>query len=325
MVSELSVLLGQDRAFELLEFLIVLFVIVSLTTLAFLLISEVRSRRAVTRTNRRLEEVVRYLGRNLLGADGWEVFEHLNTKEGKRLDSLVSLFDPEGFEEWMHSLAERGLLSSEELDAFKQRLNRQPGPMTFEASQPTVPECVPTAGMPVAISQNHVHARGTISNVSNNSFTIWLISNAEKLTDGEAASLLLLSRRGPYRFSARMRKGEDGSIVVERPTRILRNQRRRFGRYPTAIPAAAKPYLSEEEPAEATVRELSGGGATITNPGGRFQSGNVLELTFASGRQRYTVAGRVVRTSDDDELLHVRFEAMKDQQRVEIAESLVLS
>jgi hypothetical protein len=154
---------------------------------------------------------------------------------------------------------------------------------------------------------------------------MWVINDSDKLHEDEPASFLLLSRSGPYRFSARMKRGEDGSIVVERPGRILRDQRRRFGRYPSAIPAVAKPYLSTETPVPVTIRELSGGGATVTNPGTRYAAGNVVELSFASGRQNYTVAGRVVRTSADGVLLHLRFEALKDQDRLEIAESLVLS
>jgi hypothetical protein len=43
-----------------------------------------------------------------------------------------------------------------------------------------------------------------------------------------------------------------------------------------------------------------------------------LSLSFDAGGNSYTVAGRVVR---DDGALHIRFEAMRDQERLQIAES----
>lgn len=70
------------------------------------------------------------------------------------------------------------------------------------------------------------------------------------------------------------------------------------------------------------MRELDGGGATVTNPDGSSIVGNVVALTSSTGGQQYHVAGRVIRTSRADTDLHVRFEAMKDEQRAQIAGSV---
>jgi hypothetical protein len=277
------------------------------------------------RTNRRLENVVRYLGRNLLGEDGWARVEHVATSNGRKLDSLTALFDPEAFEKWSHRAAKKGLLSAPEIDELKERLTQPAELVTLGNGENGARECVPASGMPVAISQENVQARGTIADVAEHSFTIWVLNDCDDLDEEEPASVLLLSRSGPYHFSARLQKAEDGTLIVERPARIVRDQKRRFGRYAASLPAIVKPYLGDEQVAEVTIREMSGGGATITNPDGRFDMGNVLELSFTTGRSHYTVAGRVVRTSNAGDLLHIRFEAMKDQERNEIARSLALA
>ena len=177
--------------------------------------------------------------------------------------------------------------------------------------------------MPVAVRQGSVNARGTIAEVGENAFSVWLLNNDDELKEEEPATVLLLSRSGPYTFQAYLRKDHDGTLVVERPGRIVRTQRRRFERRPASLSATVREYLGGEQPVtQTTISELSGGGATLANPDHEFDVGNVLTMSFFAGDQHYTVAGRVVRTSADESRLHVRFEAMKDQQREEIARSL---
>lgn len=322
MISELLAMLGQDRTFELLEFLIILFVLLSAATLVVVAVHTVRTNRTERRTNRRIEDVVRFLGRNIFGDEGWQVIEQTAAADGRHIDSLLSAFDVAEFDQWSSEAVKQGVLTAAEVESLRTGLNRPPELTTIPAAQPDESVIVPALGMPIAVSQGGVQARGTIAEVAESSFTVWVLNRAEELVDGEPASFLLLSRSGPYQFDATMYKGDDDTLVVARPARIVRTQRRRFGRRPAALPAVVRPYLGDGESRRVVINDLSGGGASVANPGMQFSTGNVVELAFSAGGNEYVVAGRVVRTSNDGHNMHVRFEAMKDQERHEIAESV---
>jgi hypothetical protein len=325
MIERVLQVLGRDRAFELFEYLIIFFVLLSLATLGFLLAYEIRARNALRRTNGRFEEVVSFLGRSLFGEQGWSTIEHITAANGKRMDSLLSLFDPQSFEQWAHQTAEKGLIDEVQIDDLRERLTQPPEfgrPILAEAG---FSECVPTSGMPIAAIQGELQARGTIAEVNQSTITIWILDTDDGLDAEKPVSFMLLSRSGPYTFEANMRRIGDGILVVERPPRIVRAQRRRFRRRPASLPAKVRAYLDGSSPADAIINELSGGGATLTNPNHAFTVGNVLSMSFSAGTRQFDLAGRVVRTSDNSSRLHVRFEAMKDQQREDIAEYVALT
>ena len=320
MIVRVLEVLGRDRAFELFEYLILFFILTSLATLTAVLVHQLRSRRALRTSNERLEKVVAYLGRSLFGEGGWRKVEQTAAANGRR---LVSLLDPASFEQWARDRVASGQIDAEQADELRERIAQPPELNRAIGGGEGFSEVIPTSGMPIAVRQGEVNARGTIAEVGENAFTVWLIDGADELREDEPATLLLLSRSGPYTFAASLRRDDDGSLIVERPGRIVRTQRRRFERRPASLPATVKEYLGADTLAtEATISELSGGGATLSNPNHEFAVGNVLTMSFFAGTRHYTVAGRVVRTSANDDRLHVRFEAMKDQQREDIATSL---
>lgn len=324
MISSVLSRLGQDRAFEAFEFLILFFVLVSVVTLAVVLIHQWRTRRTARDTNRRLEGVLRLLGRDLFGAEAWDVVEEKISGNGSRLDTFLSVLDRESFEVWAIEAERTGEVDASEIRLLRDRLV-QPGEVRRLASAPArISECNPTFGMPVAVHQSGYQTRGTIAEVEDGTFTMWILGDVDQMDDSRQASFVLLSRSGTYQFDADFTKHADGTLVVQRPVRTLRSQRRRFERHAARLSVTMAPFLGEEQPMEALITELSGGGATVTNPEGSFAVGNVLTLSFEAGGRQYTVAARVVRAGTEDGELHVRFEAMKDQERDAIAESVVL-
>lgn len=323
MIVRVLEVLGRDRAFELFEYLILFFVFSSLATLIAVLAHQLKLRRVLRLSNSRLEKIVGYLGRSLYGELGWQKVEQTAASNGQRLDSLLSLLDPSSFDVWTRDRVARGLLEPAEVDELRERLTQPPELTRTIGAGWASSEVVPTSGMPVAVRQGPVNARGTIAEVGENAFAVWLLDDEVHLDEDELATVLLLSRSGPYTFEATVRTDDDGTVIVGRPERIVRTQRRRFERRPASLPATVHEYLDgENRSTETTISELSGGGATLVNPDHEFAVGNVLTMSFFAGTQHYTVAGRVVRSSADESRLHVRFEAMKDQQREDIARSL---
>ena len=314
---------GRDRAFELVELTILLFVLFSVATLAVVLIYQLRSRRLARTADGRFEAVLRHLGRDLFGDEAWETVERSLAGRGKRIDTFLSVLDLESLEMWAAEAEHAGTVEPSEIRMLRDRLV-QPGEARRVADTPApVSEFGPTFGMPVAVQQSGYQTRGTIAEVEEHTFTMWVLGDVGEIDDSSEASFVFLSRSGTFQFDARFTKHADGTLVVERPARTLRSQRRRFERHPAKLPVSVVRFLGEEGPREAVITELSGGGATVANPAASFSVGNVLALSFDAGGRSYTVAGRVVRAEADDARLHVRFEAMKDQERHAIAHSIV--
>ncbi len=318
-------MLGTDRAFEILELLFLFFVILAAAMFVFLAIYEVRSRRALRRTNYRLEAIVEYLGRNVFGADGWDTLEQTTPHGTKRLDSLIELLDSSSFDAWARKAIKRGHMDPAQVVELKERLARPQASARPSADRPQTaktasPDLNPAIGMPVAIRQADVQARGTIAELDARTITIWVMNGDDVFDVTKPATFMLLSRRGPYTFDSRLRKTGDGTLTIERPGRMVLNQRRRYDRRPAALPAMIKDHLTNEAPTRAVIDELSGGGATLTSPNRSFAVGSILKMSFSVGKRHYTAAGRVVRAGSDPSRLHVRFEAMNETERQEIVD-----
>lgn len=319
MMGSLLSRLGIERTFELVEFLILFFVLASVATLGIVIVTQVRLRRKASASDTRTEAILRHLGRDLFGEDAWVVVEQTLAGDRKRIDTFLSVLDRESFEKWASAAGESGAVPLSDIELLRGRLT-QPGEVQrSHGARAPVSECNPTFGMPVAVQQSNTQTRGTIAEIEQKTFTMWLLGDIDEFDDKREASFVLLSRSGTYQFDAGFTKHPDGTLVVDRPAQTLRSQRRRFDRRPARLPVNVERFVDGTQPAEALIIELSGGGATVTNPDDMFSEGQVLNLSFVAGGRTYAVAGRVVR---DDGALHVRFEAMRDQDRVAIAESV---
>ena len=314
--------LGVDRTFELIEFLILLFVLTSAATLLAVVVNHLRSHRAARASDKRLEGILQHLGRDLFGEDAWAAVEKTLVGDPRRMDTFLSVLDRESFDVWASNAERSGLVPSSEIQLLRSRLTRPGEARRQNAAPARVSECNPTFGMPVAVQQGSFQARGTIADVEEGTFTLWVLGEEDQFDDSREASFVLLSRSGTYQFDSGFRKLPDGTLVVDRPAQSLRSQRRRFDRYPARLPVNVARLNDDAQLTAATITELSGGGATVTDPERVFDERQVLELSFEAGGNNYTVAGRVVRA--DDGALHVRFEAMTDQKRLEIAESVTV-
>jgi PilZ domain-containing protein len=321
MMSSVLSMLGQDRAFELFEFLIMLFVLISVATLIAVAVYMIRSRRSTRASDHRLEAVLRHLGRGLFGEDAWDTVERSLAEDPRRVDTFLSVIDRESFDVWAGEAERTGTVEAADVKLLRDRLTRPSESQRQGPAPARVSECSPTFGMPVAVQQASFQTRGTIAEVAKHSFTMWLLGDGDEIDDSMEASFVLLSRSGTYQFDAQFTKQPDGMLSVQRPAQTLRSQRRRFDRHPARLPVNVARLLSDGHPTEAVITELSGGGATVTNPASSFSEGHVLNLSFVAGGRSYTVAGRVVRAEDDGSL-HVRFEAMRDQERQAISESV---
>lgn len=314
---------GQDRAVELLGYVLILLALTSVGTLGLVLANQInvarRNRRQADRTN----EIVRHLGRSIFGEEGWAVVESTAARDGRQIDSILPLLEVEAFDSWSENAIDQGLLSRYEAERLRAKMSGDLVPASSPGEGPARSNVPIAPRMPISVAQEKYEVRGAIADVYNAEFRVWLLDNADGISEAEPALFTVLSRSGPHQFESRFSWDQDGSILVKSPDTIDHQQKRRFVRYPVALPAKVRTYLSGTSGTKTRITDLGGGGATISNPDGEYSIGNVIEIGFRAASKDYVVIGRVIRTSNDAQFLHLRFEAIKDHLREQIASSVV--
>ena len=100
--------------------------------------------------------------------------------------------------------------------------------------------------------------------------------------------------------------------------KLPRHMRREHLRQRVQLPVAIRVPGGAAKPLESALIELSGGGASLRNPENRFKAQDRLELTFSPDAQPLTVPARVLRTSRNGAVLHVRFDGLPPSSRERI-------
>jgi c-di-GMP-binding flagellar brake protein YcgR len=109
---------------------------------------------------------------------------------------------------------------------------------------------------------------------------------------------------------------------------IRRARRRRYYRRRLRLPVQLRPELhrlrrQRGTERQATIVEISGSGASITNPFSSASTGILLDLRFQVGSATMRLRGRIVRVSRNGRILHVAFENIGAAQRERIVSYLV--
>jgi c-di-GMP-binding flagellar brake protein YcgR len=127
-------------------------------------------------------------------------------------------------------------------------------------------------------------------------------------------------KSGVYTFITRVIQTHDDIIACTHSDKIKREQRRDYYRKEVEEKIAVegmKPGASNSF--NAKTYDLGGGGAKLENPERRFGSGDTLLLTLpVDSEETLQVRGDVVKTSRDDNILHVQFKNISEAERDKI-------
>ena len=143
--------------------------------------------------------------------------------------------------------------------------------------------------------------------------------NRELLFNEETELTLYFKRStDTFFFRAPVLSSEPGLIVLSHPRKIRKVQRRRY--YRKEVRKQAVIQRNDGKHRRATVlTDLGGGGATAKNRDGLYKKGDSVFLTFSvPGYGEMKISGRIVRTSQEGEKLHIQFDPLKEQMRDKI-------
>lgn len=121
-----------------------------------------------------------------------------------------------------------------------------------------------------------------------------------------------------FYFRAPVIESLPGSITLAHPRKIKKVQRRRFYRKELRKQA----YIQRGDGKfrkQTVITDLGGGGASVKNKDRIYHKGDSVILTFSiPDYGEVNAGGAVVRTSADGEILHIRFDPMKERVRDKI-------
>jgi hypothetical protein len=136
--------------------------------------------------------------------------------------------------------------------------------------------------------------------------------------EGERITAYFRRNNDTFYFKAEVLESTPGKLKLSHPEKIKKVQRRRYYRKEckkTAIISS----LSGKNRVPTTITDLGGGGATAKNRDGRFSAGEGVFLSFKlPPHDELRLQGRIVRTTEGKEKLHIRFEKVTEQDRDKI-------
>jgi c-di-GMP-binding flagellar brake protein YcgR len=277
----------------------------------------VRSRREARERVRQAEEAYReHLEQFSLAPSDEDAIEtmsrYLNAPERKYL-LLVS----QGI---FNSCAERALeaeeVSEQQISALRVKLG-------FAGRQTTKPPASTTeipSGSAVLLHQKGEYSvRGRVVEHEPTALLVELDEGAREFTYGSPVTVLHQTNAGIFAFESVV-EGRDGVVLRlahdEEPKRM---QRRQYYRGQIDLPVYIRPTGSRKEPLQSRFIDVGGGGASIQNPSSKLGKGADLELTFHPDSDApLNLHGRVVRTSEQGKVLHVKFEKLRESTRDKI-------
>ncbi len=178
-------------------------------------------------------------------------------------------------------------------------------------------------GLPLLVAhKDGVRLRGTIDAHTQEHLVVQLEGGERSVHLHAPVSVLFHNRQGLFTFPSWVSGRSGRSLYLRHSAAVSRYQRRHHLRSRVELPVFVKRYQAEMEPLQSTLIDVSGGGASLHNPMGQFEAGQILELAFTPGHRELNITARVLRSSADGRILHTRFESLSDSERDHIEEQV---
>jgi hypothetical protein len=194
------------------------------------------------------------------------------------------------------------------------------------------PEAVPTTSTEIPVGTALLvmdrgkgggrRVQGRLVGQDPQSLTVRLASDQPGFRRADPVNVLFQNRAGVFTFASVVDSREDALLRLAHAEAIRRIQRRKYYRRKKNLPVGVRKAGTEDGFSPAAFIELGGDGASLTNPGGRFDVGDTIELSFLAAGERYGLVAEVLRLSRNGERLHVRFAPMREATRDRIIGSL---
>ena len=267
--------------------------------------------------------------RRIIAAHSREMLEHLiakldlNAQETALLGRL-SLYIDRGeslhallinhhvFDACARKMGQHEQYSETHLDALRLKIG-------FRLTQP---EEVPGSSSELAegssvllVAGSKARFGGTILAQGPTTMLVKLDSGTPFLTKDLKLTAYFHNAAGIFSFSTKISEIEKDAVRIEHSSQIMRHQRRNYYRRREFLPVYIMPFSVGAVPLKTHLIDLGGGGASFQNPKGRFEEGDLLEMSFSLQMTKLTMLARVLRYSRMGRVMRVKFESLSDKDR----------
>lgn len=175
---------------------------------------------------------------------------------------------------------------------------------------------IPVNGSVLLVTEEHGSIGGSVVAQDEQAVVVRPSSGVGPFREGEQITLLYHNRAGVFSFRSSVLAVAEGTVCVDHSEYPQKLQRRRYYRQPVQRPAYIRPAGSEEDHDETQFIEIGGGGASLVNPYGKYSPGDDIEISFSPNADvSLSVAATVVRTSRGGDVIHVRYQHLRESNR----------
>jgi c-di-GMP-binding flagellar brake protein YcgR len=248
-----------------------------------------------------------------LGPDEEELIEELSTYLEAPVKKHLILRNKGIFNSCARKLVEAHPEVSEAISALRIRLG-------FEDARPDEP-LASTTEIPVQASVLVIHpdqgAVGAyVSSQEEDALTVVPSGAAGVFENGQSITLLYHNRSGVFSFRTTVVSVGADTLRVNHSEQPEKLQRRRYYRQPIRRPAYVRPAGEDEPHDETQFLDIGGGGASLVNPYSKYSPGDDVEISFSpQSNGTLSVAARVIRTSHGGDVIHVKYEHLRESTR----------
>lgn len=165
--------------------------------------------------------------------------------------------------------------------------------------------------------ENPVHGR--VLEPSTAAFRVKLDEGERRFVTGNPVEVVYQNSAGVFQFQSGVLNRVGGELELEHSEQVETAQRRQYYRREIRLPVYVRDAGSEHRPVRSMFIDIGGGGASIVNPGQRYDADDTLELTFhPESESTLHLPATVVRTSKGGKVLHLSFENLREGSRDKI-------
>ncbi|MFW6214491.1 MAG: flagellar brake protein [Alkalispirochaetaceae bacterium] len=187
------------------------------------------------------------------------------------------------------------------------------------ASSAELPE-----GSAVLVLEDEEHpVHGRVLEPTTSAFRVHLDENERQFVIGNPVEVVYQNSSGVFQFRSAVLNRSGRDLELQHTEEVETAQRRDYYRREVEIPVYARQAGEEHRPVRSRFLDIGGGGASMVNPGERFEAEDSLELTFhPESDSTLHIPARVVRTSKGGKVLHLSFENIREGSRDKIYKML---
>lgn len=179
-------------------------------------------------------------------------------------------------------------------------------------------------GVPVAVvDQQRNVSSGLVSRQLPNSLVLVLPVFKSALGDGEGVVLFFHNFAGLFELKTRIQKKSADELWLAHSDNLIKIQRRSFFRKRINLPIHIRREGVRDQDDVTQILDMSLGGMSLINPGGKYRKGDDLSLYFfRDAHELFHLYGEVVRISRSGSVLHLKFGHLSTGEQDRIASLL---